>query len=103
MYQQKQGSGALVHIKQPLFPLRHRKKPVDYKKAGLASEWDPNGVLFFIKELETAFDAGNICLVWSGLDEIGLDSYRVSAAECHVLRVLQAFGTINECRTSRSS
>ena len=35
------------------------------KDAGLTSQWDPLGVLFFVKEFELQFDKGNVVLVQS--------------------------------------
>ena len=57
---------------------RNTDNPIDYKGAGLKDEWDPRGTLFFVKGFEFQFDLGNICLVWSGLDNKGLDSYKAS-------------------------
>jgi hypothetical protein len=47
-------------------------------KAGLSGEWDPLGVVFVIKPFEIAFDRGDLCFIWSGLDDQGLDKYTVS-------------------------
>ena len=55
---------------------------MEYQRAGLGvkGEWDPHGVLFFIKRFESAFDQGDVCLIWSGLDVNGKDQYAVSVS-----------------------
>ena len=58
---------------------RHKQNPIDFERAGLKNEWDPRGTLFFIKKFEQEFDCGNVCLVWSGLDNKQLSSYKASA------------------------
>ena len=58
---------------------RHKQNPIDFERAGLKNEWDPRGTLFFIKKFEQEFDRGNVCLVWSGLDDKQLGSYKASA------------------------
>ena len=61
-----------------LFACRYQKGFVDYQKAHLSGEWDPLGVVFMVKPFELAFDKGDFCFIWSGLDDQKLDKYTVS-------------------------